>query len=148
MSPAPPPAPATVKQGARLSALYQQGLANSFQEFGSDGRTLEYSLAKIKERLKRDWHPEYEPESMLPPHLLHEDTTVSERATLIQLDDITTRTPLCRKTKVICTLGPACGTAEGLESLLRSGLNIARLNFSHGDHASHLRTLEMFRCGV
>jgi hypothetical protein len=39
-----------------------------------------------------------------------------------------------KKTKVICTLGPACWSVEGLCGLIDNGMNVARLNFSHGDH--------------
>eukprot|EP01043_Picozoa_sp_COSAG02_P020892 COSAG02_NODE_1043_length_15014_cov_8.766007_16_plen_618_part_00 len=50
-----------------------------------------------------------------------------------------------RKTKIICTLGPACWSAEGLADLLDAGCNIGRLNFSHGDHAGHQEVLDRFR---
>ena len=42
-----------------------------------------------------------------------------------------------RKTKIICTLGPASSSEEMIERLARGGMNIARLNFSHGDHETH-----------
>ena len=50
-----------------------------------------------------------------------------------------------RKTKIICTLGPAVGTVEKLRELILAGMNGARFNFSHGDHASHLDMLNKLR---
>jgi len=48
-----------------------------------------------------------------------------------------------RKTKIICTLGPACWDTEMLVKMLDAGMNVARLNFSHGDHAVSIRTLTL-----
>jgi pyruvate kinase len=50
-----------------------------------------------------------------------------------------------RKTKIICTLGPACWSEEGLAKLMDAGMNAARFNFSHGDHPGHLSVLERLR---
>ena len=50
-----------------------------------------------------------------------------------------------RKTKIVCTLGPATDDYETLKSLVKAGLNVARLNMSHGDHAEHLRRIEAVR---
>ncbi|VVB74749.1 Pyruvate kinase [Candidatus Tiddalikarchaeum anstoanum] len=43
-----------------------------------------------------------------------------------------------KKTKIVCTIGPACDSPDMLDKLAKSGMNVARLNFSHGDHTSHL----------
>ena len=42
-----------------------------------------------------------------------------------------------RKTKIVCTIGPATESEEMLRELCHAGMNVARLNFSHGDHAEH-----------
>ena len=50
-----------------------------------------------------------------------------------------------RKTKIVCTMGPACNTEEMMEKMLRSGMNVARFNFSHGDHEYHKDMMDRFR---
>ena len=54
-----------------------------------------------------------------------------------------------KKTKIVCTLGPACDSEELLREMLLSGMNVARLNFSHGSHEEQLGRLKRFRrvCG-
>jgi pyruvate kinase len=42
-----------------------------------------------------------------------------------------------RKTKIVCTIGPTSNTKEMIRKLAEAGMNVARLNMSHGDHASH-----------
>uniref|UniRef100_A0A7S3KYU4 Pyruvate kinase n=2 Tax=Amphora coffeiformis TaxID=265554 RepID=A0A7S3KYU4_9STRA len=50
-----------------------------------------------------------------------------------------------RKTKIVCTIGPACWDIPQLETLMETGMNVARFNFSHGDHAGHGAVLERVR---
>lgn len=50
-----------------------------------------------------------------------------------------------RRTKIICTIGPACWDVPNLERLMAAGMNVARLNFSHGDHAGHEAVLGRVR---
>ena len=50
-----------------------------------------------------------------------------------------------RKTKIVCTLGPASSNEEVMEKMLIAGMNVARFNFSHGTHENHGKTIDMFR---
>ena len=49
---------------------------------------------------------------------------------------------LRRKTKIICTIGPATSSYQMLEKLAHAGMNVARLNMSHGDHQSHAEVIK------
>ncbi|MFY1827793.1 pyruvate kinase [Myxococcus fulvus] len=50
-----------------------------------------------------------------------------------------------RKAKIICTLGPATSSLEAIEGLIRAGMNVARLNFSHGTHDEHRHRVSLIR---
>ena len=50
-----------------------------------------------------------------------------------------------RRTKIVCTLGPATSSREGVRALIAAGMDVARLNFSHGSHDDHARTLGIVR---
>lgn len=50
-----------------------------------------------------------------------------------------------RKTKVICTIGPACEEEKVLSEMCLAGMNVARLNFSHGTHEEHLRKIRLIK---
>ena len=52
------------------------------------------------------------------------------------------------KTKIVATIGPASESPEMLERLIRAGLNIARLNFSHGDFTGHAERIEQIRAAA
>ncbi len=53
-----------------------------------------------------------------------------------------------RRAKIVCTLGPASHTPEMIYRLLQAGMNVIRLNFSHGTHEEHARTVEAVRAGT
>ena len=50
-----------------------------------------------------------------------------------------------RKTKIVCTIGPASESIEKLTELIEAGMNVARLNFSHGDHDEHAQRIVNIR---
>jgi pyruvate kinase len=50
-----------------------------------------------------------------------------------------------KKTKIVATLGPACSEKEVLREMFLSGLNVCRLNFSHGSHEDHLQSIKTIR---
>lgn len=50
-----------------------------------------------------------------------------------------------KKTKIICTIGPACSDAETLRSMINSGMNVARLNFSHGTYPEHQEKIDLIK---
>ncbi len=55
------------------------------------------------------------------------------------------RKRVLRKTKVIATIGPASDSIDTLKAMIRAGMNVARLNFSHGTHEEHRKRLECIR---
>ena len=50
-----------------------------------------------------------------------------------------------RKTKIVCTIGPACSDEETLKGMCLAGMNVARLNFSHGTHEEHQKRIDLIK---
>jgi len=50
-----------------------------------------------------------------------------------------------RKTKIVCTIGPACDSYDTLVGMCKAGMNVARLNFSHGTYEDHQRRIDMIK---
>ena len=49
------------------------------------------------------------------------------------------------KTKIVCTIGPACDTPETIQELISNGMSVARLKFSHGTHQDHGKKIQIIR---
>ncbi|KAJ6359310.1 hypothetical protein OIU76_000943 [Salix suchowensis] len=70
---------------------------------------------------------------------------------LEQLGDMTaavgmwTKPIVRRKTKIVCTIGPSTNTKEMIWKLAEAGMNVARMNMSHGDHASHQKVIDLVK---
>ena len=52
---------------------------------------------------------------------------------------------MSRRAKIVCTLGPATSSLEQITALVESGMDVARLNFSHGEHAHHATAYQRVR---
>jgi pyruvate kinase len=50
-----------------------------------------------------------------------------------------------KRTKIICTMGPATGTKDILQKMIANGMNVARLNFSHGNHEQHKKMIDLIK---
>lgn len=50
-----------------------------------------------------------------------------------------------RKTKIVCTIGPSSASREMIWKLAETGMNVARLNMSHGDHNSHKKVIDLVK---
>src|SRR3954471_21779374 len=55
---------------------------------------------------------------------------------------------LVRRAKIVCTIGPSCDDQSTLEQLIRAGMDVARLNFSHGSHEEHARRFATIRAAA
>lgn len=76
---------------------------------------------------------------------VHEAATHLEH--MCQLD-IDSQTGFVRLSGIICTIGPASNSPEMLEKMMDTGMNVARLNFSHGSHEYHAATIKNIREAV
>jgi pyruvate kinase len=60
-------------------------------------------------------------------------------------DDMKSTSVFGRRTKIVCTIGPASGSAAVIEQLIKAGMNVARFNLSHGTYREHTRHIQTIR---
>ena len=53
--------------------------------------------------------------------------------------------PSIQKTKIVCTIGPASSAPEKIRDMINAGMDVARLNFSHGTHEGHKAVADMIK---
>jgi pyruvate kinase len=70
---------------------------------------------------------------------MHQECTQAPRCGGASLWGVT------RRAKIVCTIGPATANPERMRGLVEAGMDVARLNFSHGAHADHERAYRMVR---
>lgn len=68
-----------------------------------------------------------------------------EQSQYAQSTTVWTKPTVKRKTKIVCTIGPSTNTKEMIWKLAEEGMNVARLNMSHGDHASHQKVIDLVK---
>ncbi len=69
--------------------------------------------------------------------------TLTEAASLLERNKSPLRKDGSQNTKIVATVGPACNTYEKLLALVKAGVDVFRLNFSHGTHEDHLKVMQM-----
>ena len=99
-------------------------------------------FARTYERSESVQEYEYEPQKEKA-----EEKLKSKESAMI-VSDVPKFDAACKKTKIVCAIGPSSRSVEMLLQLLEAGMNVARLNFSHGDHAYHLESLRNLRLAV
>src|SRR5580704_10520333 len=75
------------------------------------------------------------------PEVAKEDSFIEESVFSVSPGSVATT----RRAKIICTIGPACHSEAAMSDLMRLGMDVARLNFSHGSHEDHARNIERLR---
>lgn len=87
---------------------------------------------------------------VLPEDSIKEEENFQHLKTIQQLGTISkgsvwSKPNVTRKTKIVCTIGPSTNTKEMIWKLAEAGMNVARLNMSHGDHASHKKVIDLVK---
>ncbi|KAF6134153.1 hypothetical protein GIB67_013550 [Kingdonia uniflora] len=76
---------------------------------------------------------------------LDKQTSFGVQASNNSNDDTVVTLNARRKTKIVCTIGPSTSSREMIWKMAKAGMNVARLNMSHGDHASHQKTIDLVK---
>jgi pyruvate kinase len=63
----------------------------------------------------------------------------------LQVSNFVAESVISRRAKIVCTIGPSCNTEAAMRDLLRLGMDVARLNFSHGTHEDHAHNIQRLR---
>ncbi|KMZ60205.1 Pyruvate kinase [Zostera marina] len=125
-----------------FSLSFQTGVGHQRQD---DGRAPS-SVVSVVKRLYRE-----DAELVLPvsPEDVPKEEEVKHPSDVQLLGDtfpgVWSKPIVRRKTKIVCTIGPSTDTREMIWKLAEAGMNVARLNMSHGDHTSHQKVIDLVK---
>ncbi|XP_031248567.1 plastidial pyruvate kinase 2-like [Pistacia vera] len=112
-------------------------------------RKLNFVLKSTQISAKRSTHTDSQVIPVSPEDVPKKEEHFQHFDGLQQLGDTSvgmwTKPTVRRKTKIVCTIGPSTNTREMIWKLAEAGMNVARMNMSHGDHASHQRVIDLVK---
>ncbi|KAL8544165.1 hypothetical protein ACS0TY_004628 [Phlomoides rotata] len=98
---------------------------------------------------RRSTHSEPQVIPVSPEDVLMEEEPNQYLRVIPQLNDTSmgmwSKPTVRRKTKIVCTIGPSTNTREMIWKMAEAGMNVARLNMSHGDHTSHQKVIDLVK---
>ncbi|KAF5960108.1 hypothetical protein HYC85_001317 [Camellia sinensis] len=124
-------------QNGPLNGFGKEGLRGRVMGFGGGQQRWGMGHRKVDDEgvLGRRWR-EAEEDKLNSSIVLQPSDTVEQASTTSNAQ---------RKTKIVCTIGPSTSSREMIWKLVETGMNVARLNMSHGDHASHQKTIDLVK---
>ncbi|CAN0842839.1 Pyruvate kinase isozyme G, chloroplastic [Linum grandiflorum] len=119
------------------------GCVQSARRFASPRSGFKLSVSM---KLSAESSPEVTPVIANGPVSADKEYVAPDSVAVSQILGNEKRRPVSlRKTKIVCTIGPSTSSREMIWKLAEAGMNVARLNMSHGDHASHQKTIDLVK---
>ncbi|PKA64245.1 Plastidial pyruvate kinase 2 [Apostasia shenzhenica] len=119
-----------------------------YQENTPSGNRLSSQIVAVVNKLSSAENSML-PGEVFPEDMLKVEETFQQLKSIHQLGEaspvVWSAPNVRRKTKIVCTIGPSTNTKEMIWKLAETGMNVARLNMSHGDHASHQKVIDLVK---
>nr|GMC96388.1 plastidial pyruvate kinase 2 [Ipomoea batatas] len=144
------PSPSSGSLQSQVEKLKPSGFASKI--LARNERSKSYKAVRLNAapiRAQRSARTETEILPVSPEDFPKSDEQVQYLQAIQQLGDTSvgmwSKPTVRRKTKIVCTIGPSTNTREMIWKLAEAGMNVARLNMSHGDHASHQKVIDLVK---